>query len=196
MTSLYGAGDCIQQGLEHQRFHKGEPYRHDWMRTTRMCSVGAIMGPFNHYWYVWLDRRIPAAKQFKYVFQKVLLDQSLFAPFCTVSFFVLFNKFEGHNTAHIKKELKEKFLFTYLVDCAIFPAAQTINFFFVPSHLRVLYVSTLVLFWNVFLSHMKHYDVINQPDEATAMMVEDAKETAVDEKKHLEATQTPPQPQS
>eukprot|EP00123_Amoebidium_parasiticum_P000133 comp10331_c0_seq1/m.5132 comp10331_c0_seq1/g.5132 ORF comp10331_c0_seq1/g.5132 comp10331_c0_seq1/m.5132 type:complete len:225 (-) comp10331_c0_seq1:355-1029(-) len=162
MCSLYSAGDCIQQRLEHHSHHAGQPYRHDWLRMVRMGTVGAIMGPFNHYWYVWLDRVVPAIPTFKYVGRKVLIDQSIFAPFCTIAFFTLFGTFEGKTKDQVVAELKEKVWPTYLVDCMVWPFAQTVNFFFLPSHLRVLYVSTLTLGWNVFLSRQKHYDAIDR----------------------------------
>lgn len=42
------------------------------------------------------------------------------------------------------------------VDWAFWPAAQFINFRFVPGSLRVLYVSFAALLWNIFLSYIKH----------------------------------------
>ena len=33
---------------------------------------------------------------------------------------------------------------------------QTVNFFWVPAHLRVTYVNIVTLLWTVYLSYMKH----------------------------------------
>lgn len=40
-----------------------------------------------------------------------------------------------------------------IIHCSVL---QVINFYFVPSHLRVTYVNVVTLFWTVYLSYMKH----------------------------------------
>lgn len=39
------------------------------------------------------------------------------------------------------------------------PAAQSVNFRFVPGQFRVAYVSSATLIWNSMLSYFKHSDV-------------------------------------
>lgn len=51
---------------------------------------------------------------------------------------------------------KDKFLVTYLLDCAVWPLLQTINFTFVPLKAQVLFVSMANLGWNTVLSLMAH----------------------------------------
>lgn len=57
-----------------------------------------------------------------------------------------------------------QFLATYIVDWAVWPAAQAVNFFYLAPVYRVAYVSTVTLFYNVFLSFMKHTHVVHRPD--------------------------------
>lgn len=42
------------------------------------------------------------------------------------------------------------------VDCCVWPPAQYINFHFIPARFRSIYVSSITLCWNTFLSYMKH----------------------------------------
>ena len=43
------------------------------------------------------------------------------------------------------------------MDWAVWPPAQLINFLLIPSAYRVLYVNTVTLAWDVFMSYAKHY---------------------------------------
>ena len=44
----------------------------------------------------------------------------------------------------------------FQADWTFWPAAQAVNFYVLPSHLRVIYVAFATLCWNTFLSYMKH----------------------------------------
>lgn len=54
--------------------------------------------------------------------------------------------------------LLENFLFQ--TDWTVWPAAQFINFYFLPPHYRVLYVNLVTTLYNVFLSHIKHKELV------------------------------------
>ena len=56
-----------------------------------LFTIGLMLGPLLHGWYVLLDRILPAATGVS-VAKKVLMDQSIAAPICIVSFFL------GENT--------------------------------------------------------------------------------------------------
>lgn len=50
-------------------------------------------------------------------------------------------------------DIKHKFLGIYVLDCAVWPMAQMINFSFVPQHLQPVYVNVLNIGWNAFLCY-------------------------------------------
>lgn len=65
-------------------------------------------------------------------------------------------KLEGHSWADSLRELNNKFLVTFIFDLAIFPAAQVLNFYYVPPALRLMYLNGVYLVWSVILSYLKH----------------------------------------
>lgn len=114
---------------------------------------------------------------------KILLDQFIFSVFYPMFFLItsgmmvkttkplydsIFEKDEikkkelrdKFNLELVKKsfdegitDIKNKFLGIYVLDCAVWPMAQMINFSFVPQHLQPVYVNILNIGWNTFLCY-------------------------------------------
>lgn len=157
---LLGAGDLITQNIE-QRYmerRKGGTtgVQIDWRRTGRMFCIGITLGPLTHLWYTVVIERLVKGTGNKMVLKKILADQFVAGPvFCSAFFFGM-GLLEGRGPRGAVEEVKENFLPVYLVDWCFWPPAQYINFRFVPVAYRVVYVCSLTLCWNVFLSYMKH----------------------------------------
>ena len=81
-----------------------------------------------------------------------MADEIIFSPFSLTTFFISMGIMEGKTKNEIVEEMGRSWLPTYIVDWTVWPAAQLINFMFVPSRFRVLYVSVCTLGWNVYLS--------------------------------------------
>jgi len=150
---LLVVGDWLQQLREREASERR--IAHDWARSGRMFVVGLSQGPPHHYWYLALDRILPG-RGGKQVCLKILADQLFAAPFFAISFIYVASLLEGAGLSQCWQEFKEKFPTIYLFDWLIWPPSQAINFLFIPSQYRVLYVNLVTVIWDVFLSYMKH----------------------------------------
>eukprot|EP00088_Acartia_fossae_P058784 TRINITY_DN6922_c0_g1_i2.p1 TRINITY_DN6922_c0_g1~~TRINITY_DN6922_c0_g1_i2.p1 ORF type:complete len:190 (+),score=12.70 TRINITY_DN6922_c0_g1_i2:31-600(+) len=127
----------------------------DKHRSGRMFAVGISQGPPHHYFYEWLDKLYKGRTR-QAIVKKILLDQILAAPFFAITFIYVASLLEGKTFAECWQEFKEKFPAIYLFDWLIWPPSQYINFSFVPSQYRVLYINFVTVLWDIFLSYIKH----------------------------------------
>lgn len=155
---MMAIGDVTVQRIEHHLSGSRSSKKNDWHRTGRLFVVGVLMGPFNHGWYTFLDKVLPAAKPLVVV-KKILMDQIVAAPILAFGFFMGTNLLERIPFDKSWDEFKQKFWIVYKMDCMIWPAAQAINFFYLNPKFRVLYVSFVTIFWDSYLSFIKHKEV-------------------------------------
>ncbi|XP_065359882.1 mpv17-like protein 2 [Calliphora vicina] len=160
ITNIVGSGvlmvfgDVIAQEIEYRR---GIPNskRYDWQRMGRMFIVGALQGPLHHYVYNWMDKVMPVAN-FKNVMKKILIDELLMSPACIFIFFYSACFLERKTFKETNDELKEKFLFIYMIDWLLWPGAQYINFRYLETKYRVTFVNVCTALYNIFMSYVKH----------------------------------------
>lgn len=155
-------GDGIQQGIEH---HATTPagcsfktyanrFRHnfDSRRLAKMGGYGLfVVGPLMHNWFKVLELLVTQSGPTGAV-MKVCVDQMFMAPLSTALFFTVMGLVDGNNLSQIQSKLGKVFWPTLMVNYKIWPAVQFLNFFFVPTSFRLLFVNVVGLGYNAFLS--------------------------------------------
>ncbi|KAL6071607.1 Protein required for ethanol metabolism [Balamuthia mandrillaris] len=181
---LYFLGDAVAQGVEGlsspaagsasgnsasggagEDEHARKSY--SLARGARMAVFGfCFTGPMLHYWYSYLDRRLPSTAP-KTVALKTAIDQVVMAPVWTVAFFGAMSAMEGRSLEDTKLKFEHHFLPTLLVDFLVWPAANVVNFRYVPPRHRVLYINLVNLLWCSFLGHMQHRAIPQKQPQQT-----------------------------
>ncbi|CAG9561346.1 unnamed protein product [Danaus chrysippus] len=151
-VSLSSAGDLMEQTYE---IYTGDQDNYDFKRTRHMGFSGAALGVLCHHWYKVLDKVI-IGKTFDMVTKKLLLDQFIFSPIMIVTLFGSLALFEKDPVANFKEEVRDKFTTLYQAEWMVWPPAQIINFYFLPTRFRVLYDNTISLGYDVYTSQVKH----------------------------------------
>mmetsp|Transcript_25440 Transcript_25440/g.55236 ORF Transcript_25440/g.55236 Transcript_25440/m.55236 type:complete len:232 (+) Transcript_25440:122-817(+) len=168
-------GDAIAQFADHRqsaaalaearRQQGGRTYRHpatrtltyDVWRAARLCFWAAFFGtPLGHYWFLFLDRSImPAAPTSPLaVALKLLLDQLLMAPLGMSLFFLGIKCLEGR-PALAWADWRAKIGPGLTANYMLWPLVNLVNFRFVPSEQRILFVSCFGVLWAALLSHIQ-----------------------------------------
>ncbi|KAL1529253.1 hypothetical protein AB1Y20_000207 [Prymnesium parvum] len=148
LTSMVGfaLGDILAQNF----IQKGDSF--DWARFFRLTSFGFLVhGTTSHYFYGFLDGKIPGTGA-KPVFSKVFIDQVLWNPIFGIMFFSYVAAFELKGIGYVKDKVQNELLTQVFGSWKVWPLAHAINFRFIPSSQRVLYINTIQIGYNCFLS--------------------------------------------
>lgn len=128
----------------------------DTVRTTRMSAYGVLVAaPMMHYFFSWLDKAIMPnnPKHPVAVISKVAIDQLVQSPAGTCLFFAWNNALQGQ-PQEIIPSIRDKLWSTTKAGWQLWPAAQAVNMYLVPAHLRVAYIQVVAVFWTNILSRM------------------------------------------
>jgi len=104
-----------------------------------------------------LDGKIPG-KSAKVVFTKVFIDQVLWNPIFGVMFFSYVAALEQKGVPYVVDKVRKELLTQVTGSWKVWPIAHTINFRFIPSNQRVLYINTIQIGYNCFLSLISNRD--------------------------------------
>jgi protein Mpv17 len=149
-TSLVGftAGDLLAQNFVEDND------KYDPMRTLRLGSFGFLVhGTTGHYFYGFLDSKLPGTKPAT-VATKVVVDQVFWNPIFGCMFFGFLNFAEGKSFADLKKKLNQDLQTAVMGSWAVWVPAHTVNFAFIPPAQRLLYINTIQIGYNIFLSFL------------------------------------------
>jgi len=147
LTSFTGflLGDIIAQTL----ITKGD---FDFFRLFRLSSFGFLIhGSTSHYFYGFLDGKIPGTTA-PIVAAKVFIDQVLWNPIFGIMFFSYVAALESKGLQYVIDKTKNELMTQVYGSWKVWPIAHTINFRFIPSSQRVLYINSIQIGYNCFLS--------------------------------------------
>ena len=150
-VGLSCSGDALQQN--YQKFKK-ERIRLDKRRSVNVALTGLLIGPFCHYWYLFLDKWLPG-RSFRIITKKLIVDQLICSPVVIGSYLAITSWCEGQRGQALTQELIEKGKTLYKADWVVWPVAQTINFYFLPTKYRVLYDNTISFGFDCYFAHIK-----------------------------------------
>ncbi|GAV61054.1 Mpv17_PMP22 domain-containing protein/PORR domain-containing protein/zf-RING_2 domain-containing protein [Cephalotus follicularis] len=124
---------------------------HDWLRALRMSSYGFLFyGPGSYAWYNYLDHCLPQQNARNFMV-KVLLNQIILGPAVIAVVFAWNNLWQGKLSQLPSKYQNDAFP-TLLCGLRFWIPVSALNFWIVPLHARVAFMSTGAIFWNSFLS--------------------------------------------
>jgi len=156
LTSLTGftVGDLLAQCYVEPG---DKPY--DLMRTVRLGSFGFLLhGTTGHYFYGFLDSKMPGTAV-QTVATKVFIDQTIWNPIFGCMFFGYLNLMEGKSWDDYVKKISQDLQTAVMGSWAVWVPAHTINFAFIPSSQRLLYINTIQIGYNIFLSFLGNKSV-------------------------------------
>mmetsp|Transcript_19658 Transcript_19658/g.33216 ORF Transcript_19658/g.33216 Transcript_19658/m.33216 type:complete len:200 (-) Transcript_19658:115-714(-) len=159
LTSFTGftVGDALAQNF----VEKKEKY--DFARTARLASFGFLVhGPTGHFFYGALDGKFPGTTPIT-VATKVLIDQTVWNPIFGVMFFSYLGICEGKTFKQIQEKLRADLSTAVMGSWAVWVPAHTLNFAFVPPNQRLLYINTIQIGYNIFLSFLGNRKVPEKP---------------------------------
>ena len=145
-TSLVGF--AVSDAMTQAFIEKGD---FDLKRLVKMASFGFLLhGTTGHYFYNFLDSVMAGATP-AFVAAKVAIDQTLWAPCFMVMFFTYMMIFDG-TPELIATKCKNDIFTAVKGSWMTWIPAHTINFAFVPSDMRLLYINAIQIFFNMFMS--------------------------------------------
>ncbi|WBW73805.1 mitochondrial Mpv17/PMP22 family protein 2 [Schizosaccharomyces osmophilus] len=124
----------------------------DAYRTVRYAFYGLCLTPVQYYWFASLKNVVRGENEFFCNLFRVAIDQLVFAPIGLGSFFLFMGITECKSTEKIKTFFKRNYYPTLKANYILWPAAQFINFNFIPFVFQVIFVNAMAMVWMTYLS--------------------------------------------
>lgn len=160
-TVVYGTfytGAELSQQVFNKMYTPEKPEL-DLAAAARIVVAGSAVYPGAlFFWYRFLDKKF-VGTAVKTVATKVAADQLIATPILLAAFYTLIGVLERRED--VFEELRAKYWKTFIANQAFWIPSQTVNFFFVPSHLRVVYVASVSFIWINVLCFIKRQKTDN-----------------------------------
>ncbi|XP_037526170.1 protein Mpv17-like [Rhipicephalus sanguineus] len=141
------SGDLIAQKVLERRSNV------DVVRAARFFVMGVgFVGPVIRMWHLTLERVVGSGVAGSLVFRKVLIDQVLFAPVFIASLLVVLGTLQRRSWDDIENSLRANYLQILKTSYMLWPAAQLINFRFVPLSYRPPFAGCVAVVWSTYLA--------------------------------------------
>ncbi|CAH2059346.1 unnamed protein product, partial [Iphiclides podalirius] len=127
----------------------------DWARAARYGVFGTFfMAPLFYNWMKYSGRFFKGRTLKTAVF-RAAIEQVSYSPVAMAYFFFGMSLLEMRPLSSCVEEVRLKFWDAYKIGALFWPAAQTINFYFVSERNRIVFVSAASFVWTVYLAHVK-----------------------------------------
>lgn len=132
----------------------------DWKRVAQVATTGFIWSaPLAHYWYGTLEKVVPhfmdsSKNKTLGVMVRLVLESMLFSPLAVAGYLILRTLFEGQGLGQVKDKLRTKWKTALLASWKFWNIASVANYAIVPLPFRVLYVNSLSLLWNGYMTYL------------------------------------------
>lgn len=155
----FGLGDVISQAFEiSSKKKKGEKSVFNFIRFLKQATFGVLITPYLHLHFAKIVPFIVPMKtnpnpQIR-IFKSMLYDQLVHATLFTIVYFMWLNMVNHSGFKKAYNNTKELLLPTMIANWKVWPLAMLINFSIIPPHYSVLYVNTVAIFWNTYISYI------------------------------------------
>jgi protein Mpv17 len=124
----------------------------DVKRLVTLSVFGFIYhGPSGHYFYNWLDSKISGTDGVS-VASKVAIDQIFWCPIFMCVFFTYLGLVSGDSFVTIGNKIKTDLLTAVQGSWKIWPVVHAINFKFISTKHRLVFINGVQIVFNMFLS--------------------------------------------
>ena len=125
-------------------------------RAAKMGLVGfSLHGPYMYLAFSRVDNYFGVASTLRNVLTKTAVIQLSAFPFYLCVLFAYLGFLEGRSfPTEIVSNVKEKAKKAYMAGCVFWPIANIFGFRYIPSHARVMYLASVGVVWNTYISYM------------------------------------------
>ncbi|KZS96155.1 hypothetical protein SISNIDRAFT_451852 [Sistotremastrum niveocremeum HHB9708] len=157
--TLSAIGDVVAQSLNKAFPEPNQrPIPYDIQRTVRFFCFGVGMGPIIGRWNQFLEHTFPlrtnsrSTVSMSALAKRVFFDQTVMAPIGIAMFLGSMGVMEGRSNSQLREKYSSLFFPALLANWKVWPAAQLINFRYMPLPYRVPFSQSCGVFWTLYLS--------------------------------------------
>lgn len=151
-SAVYSAGEFIVQHHARSQDKEGKATI-DYSKIRQLGLLGGLEnGFFMSVWYNVLNYCVGSSRATSVVLMKCALDQAFFATQQDAVFLAVCAIQHQNALPDAVRCVKRDFLTTWVNDCSVWPLVNFVGFAVVPVKIQPTFMSTVQLFWQVYIS--------------------------------------------